>query len=620
MNHYELAKEILVLVGGSENIAQLNNCATRLRMNLKDESKIDLNKIKEIQGVLGAAKKSGQYQIIIGTDVANVCDEIRKMGQITESTAPNQKTKKLDALMDIFASIFTPVIPAITAAGMIKAILVICVLFGMNKESQVYIIFNFIADAGFYFLPVMLAFSSAKKLGCNPYLAVMMGGILLHPSFTKMVSTGDPVSFLGLPVKLVNYGSSVIPIILAVWLMVYVERFADKISPKPVKFFMKPTLTILIVAPIVLIVLGPLGSYVGTVIATVTDFLNSRVSWLVPMLMGAFMPLLVLTGMHWSFLPILMTSYSTYGYEAVMGPGSLVSNICQGAAAFCVALKTKDKQFKQQASSAGITALMGITEPAMYGVTIKYRKVLLSVMLGGGAGGFYAGLMGVVRYTSGTPGLLSLPIFIGDNPMNVIHALISCLIGFCITFVLTWFYGFKEPEIGGAVDLDKGKDTDTDTGKQVSKSKKIMIYSPVNGRKVKLSKVSDETFAKEIAGKGMAVEPADGRITAPFDGEVVTVFRTKHVIGLRSSEGVELMIHIGIDTVELDGKYFTAHVEDGDIVKAGDLLMEFDKQAIEAAGYETVVPVIVTNTGSYLDIITSEEGAVESGQPLFTVL
>ena len=336
------------------------------------------------------------------------------------------------------------------------------------------------------------------------------------------------------------------------------------------------------------------------------------------MLMGAFMPLLVLTGMHWSFLPILMTSYSTYGYEAVMGPGSLVSNICQGAAAFCVALKTKDRQFKQQASSAGITALMGITEPAMYGVTIKYRKVLLSVMLGGGAGGFYAGLMGVVRYTSGTPGLLSLPIFIGDNPMNVIHALISCLIGFCITFVLTWFYGFKEPETAGAVELDKG--TDTDTGKQVPKSKKIMIYSPVNGRKVKLSKVNDETFAKEIAGKGMAVEPADGRITAPFDGEVVTVFRTKHVIGLRSSEGVELMIHIGIDTVELEGKYFTAHVTDGDIVKTGDLLMEFDKQAIEAAGYETVVPVIVTNTGDYLDIITSEEGTVESGQPLFTVL
>lgn len=616
MNHYELAKEILEYAGGSENVTQLNNCATRLRMNFKDESKIDLNKIRQINGVLGAAKKSGQYQIIIGTDVSNVCDEMRKIGQIDESAVPMKKAGKLDTLMDIFASIFTPVIPAITAAGMIKAILVICVLLGMNKESQVYSILNFIADAGFYFLPVMLAFSSARKLGCNPYLAVMMGGILLHPNFAKMVSAGDPVFFLGLPVKLVNYGSSVIPIILAVWLMTYVERFADKISPKPVKFLMKPVLTILIVAPVVLIVLGPLGSYVGTVIAAVTDFLNSRVSWLVPMLMGAFMPLLVLTGMHWSFLPILMTSYTTYGYEAVMGPGSLVSNICQGAAALCVALKTKDRQFKQQASSAGITALMGITEPAMYGVTIKYKKVLLSVMLGGAAGGFYAGLMGVVRYTSGTPGLLSLPIFIGENPMNVIHALISCAIGFFITFALTWFYGFKELEIDVAGGLDKKNEAK----KQELKSKKIVIYSPVNGRKVNLSKVSDETFAKEIAGKGMAVEPADGRITAPFDGEVVTVFRTKHVIGLRSSEGVELMIHIGIDTVELEGKHFTAHVTDGDIVKTGDLLMEFDKQAIKAAGYETVVPVIVTNTGNYLDIIASEEGTVESGQPLFTVL
>jgi len=616
MNHYELAKEILEHTGGSENITQLNNCATRLRMNFKDESKIDLNKIKQINGVLGAAKKSGQYQIIIGTDVSNVCDEIRKMGQIDESAVPMKSAGKLDTLMDVFASIFTPVIPAITAAGMIKAILVICVLLGMNKESQVYSILNFIADAGFYFLPVMLAFSSARKLGCNPYLAVMMGGILLHPNFAKMVSAGDPVFFLGLPVKLVNYGSSVIPILLAVWMMTYVERFADKISPKPVKFLMKPVLTILIVAPVVLIVLGPLGSYVGTVIAAVTDFLNSRVSWLVPMLMGAFMPLLVLTGMHWSFLPILMTSYTTYGYEAVMGPGSLVSNICQGAAALCVAYKTKDRQFKQQASSAGITALMGITEPAMYGVTIKYKKVLLSVMLGGAAGGFYAGLMGVVRYTSGTPGLLSLPIFIGENPMNVIHALVSCAIGFCITFVLTWFYGFKELEMEG----DREKAKYSEAKEKGQKSKKIIVSSPVNGRKVNLSKVNDETFAKEIAGKGMAVEPADGKITAPFDGEVVTVFRTKHVIGLRSSEGVELMIHIGIDTVELEGKHFTAHVTDGDVVKTGDLLMEFDKQAIEAAGYETVVPVIVTNTGNYLDIIASEEGTVESGQPLFTVL
>lgn len=616
MNHRELAQAILEQVGGINNITQLVNCATRLRMNFKDESLVHLDQINKIPGVLGAVKKSGQYQIIIGTDVANVCNEIKAMGLNESPVNTGKKVGKIDALMDIFAAIFTPVIPAITAAGMIKAILVICVLLGMEKTSQIYVVLSFIADAGFYFLPIMLAVSSAKKLGCNPYLAAMVGGALLHPAFTQLVTAGEPVHIFGLPIKLINYGSSVIPIILAVWLMTYVERFADKVSPKAVKFFMKPTLTILIVVPIVLVVLGPLGSYIGTGIATITDFLNMHVSWLVPTLMGAFMPLLVLTGMHWSFLPVLMTSYTTYGYEAVMGPGSLVSNVCQGSAALSVSIKTKNKELKQLASSAGVTALMGITEPAMYGVTIKFKKILLSVMLGGGVGGFYAGLMGVVRYTSGTPGLLSIPIFIGENPMNVVHALIACAIGFVVTFAATWFYGFEEPTDSS----EKTETKETEAGEKASMVKKIVISSPVNGKKVDISKVKDETFAKEILGKGIAVESVDGKIAAPFDGEVATIFRTKHVIGLKSTEGVELLIHIGIDTVELEGKFFTPHVQDGDTFKKGDLLLEFDKKAIEEAGYETIIPVIVTNTSNYLEVLASNEGDVEMGQELLTIL
>lgn len=616
MNHRELAQAILEQVGGINNVTQLVNCATRLRMNFKDESLVHLDQINKIPGVLGAVKKSGQYQIIIGTDVANVCNEIKAMGLNESPVNTGKKVGKIDALMDIFAAIFTPVIPAITAAGMIKAILVICVLLGMEKTSQIYVVLSFIADAGFYFLPIMLAVSSAKKLGCNPYLAAMVGGALLHPAFTQLVTAGEPVHIFGLPIKLINYGSSVIPIILAVWLMTYVERFADKVSPKAVKFFMKPTLTILIVVPIVLVVLGPLGSYIGTGIATITDFLNMHVSWLVPTLMGAFMPLLVLTGMHWSFLPVLMTSYTTYGYEAVMGPGSLVSNVCQGSAALCVSIKTKNKELKQLASSAGVTALMGITEPAMYGVTIKFKKILLSVMLGGGVGGFYAGLMGVVRYTSGTPGLLSIPIFIGENPMNVVHALIACAIGFVVTFAATWFYGFEEPTDSS----EKTETKETEAGEKASMVKKIVISSPVNGKKVDISKVKDETFAKEILGKGIAVESVDGKIAAPFDGEVATIFRTKHVIGLKSTEGVELLIHIGIDTVELEGKFFTPHVQDGDTFKKGDLLLEFDKKAIEEAGYETIIPVIVTNTSNYLEVLASKEGDVEMGQELLTIL
>jgi len=617
MDNRKLAQDILQHVGGIKNITQLTNCATRLRMNFRNEKLVDLEALKKTEGVMDAFYKAGQYQIIIGTEVANVCAEIGKLGHITVSTGPSkQNSSKLDRLMDIFASIFTPVIPAITAAGMIKAILVVFVLLGMSKESQVYAILNFIADAGFYFLPVMLGFSTAKKLGSNPYLAAMLGGVLLHPNFKAMVTAGDPVSFLGLPVKLVNYSSSVIPIILAVWLMSYVERFADKISPKPIKFFTKPVLVVLIVAPVTLIVLGPLGSVIGTGISAAVGFLNTHVRWLVPMLMGAFMPLLVLTGMHWSFLPILLTSYSTYGYEAIMGPGSLVSNICQGAAALCVAIKSNNKELKQLASSAGITALMGITEPAMYGVTLKLKKPLIAVMIGGASGGLYAGIMGVVRYTSGTPGLLSLPIFIGENPMNIVHAVISCVIGFIVTFSLTWILGFEEP-------TDMGTEIIVDTEavkKESAINKKVDIYSPMKGQVIDISRVNDDSFANELTGKGIAIIPESGKVAAPFDGTVKMVFNTKHAIGLTSKEGIELLIHVGIDTVKLEGKYFNALVKQGDTIKKGELLLEFDKEAMQEAGYDCTTPIIVTNSADYLDVIGVEEGKVETGERIMTIL
>ncbi|QTL98990.1 PTS beta-glucoside transporter subunit EIIBCA [Iocasia frigidifontis] len=617
MDNRKLAKDILSYVGGINNIAQLANCATRLRMNFKDERLVDLEDLKKIDGVMDAIYKSGQYQIIIGTEVANVCEEMGKLGHISVSAEHSkQKGGKLERLMDILASIFTPVIPAITAAGMIKAILVIFVLLGMSKDSQVYSILSFVADAGFYFLPVMLGFSTAKKLGGNPYLAAMIGGILLHPGFKAMVTAGDPISFLGIPVKLVNYASSVIPIILAVWFMGYVERYADKISPKPIKFFTKPVLVILIVSPITLIVLGPLGSIIGTGIATVVGFLNTHVRWFVPTVMGAFMPLLVLTGMHWSFLPILLTSYSTYGYEAIMGPGSLVSNICQGAAALCVAIKSNNIKLKQLGYSSGITALMGITEPAMYGITLKLKKPLIAVMIGGASGGLYAGVMGVVRYTSGTPGLLSLPVFIGENPMNIVHAVISCIIGFIVTFILTWILGFEEPKDMGTENILGGESIKN----KLSLNRRIDIYSPMEGQIIDINKVDDDSFANEVTGKGVAIIPKTGKVVAPFDGTATMVFSTKHAIGLTSEEGIELLIHVGIDTMELEGKHFNTLVKKGDTIKKGDPLLEFDKEAIEKEGYECTTPIVVTNSDDYLDVVGVEEGKVETGELIMMIL
>ena len=489
---------------------------------------------------------------------------------------------------------------------MLKALLTVLTFFSLvSKESQTYYILNFIADATFYFLPILVGFSAATKLKCNPYLAAVIGAVLLHPNLSALNAAGDPVALFGIPVTLVNYASSVIPIILAVVLMKYVEPFADRISPKPIKFLSKPLITILIVAPVTLIVLGPLGYLVGTGIASIANFLNESIPWLVPTLMGAFMPLLVLTGMHWSFTPIILQSYASFGYEAVMGPGSFVSNICQGAASLAVAVKTKDKELKQIASSAGITALLGVTEPALFGVTLKQKKILYCVIIGGAVGGLYAGINGVVRYTSGTPGLLSFAIFIGENPMNIVNAFISTGIGVVITFALTFFMGSKEELKPQSVE---------------ALNKKIEISSPLTGEAVALSNVNDATFANEIMGKGIAIIPSEGKVTSPFNGRVLTAFITGHAIGLIDENGVELLIHVGIDTVRLDGKYFNMKVKDGDLVKKGDVLLEFDAEAIKAEGYDLITPVIVTNSKEFVNIKGLEKPNVTQDDMIIEIL
>ena len=312
MDYKQMAQEILRHVGGIENISFMTNCATRLRLNFKDESKVDLEAVKQVSGVVGAVKKAGQYQIIIGTDVGRVLNEINQLGTITgESSGQEKKESPVNRLMSVIAGIFAPIIPALTAGGMVKVVLTLLVFGGLvSKESQTYYVMNFIADAVFYFLPVLVAMSTASKLKCNMYLAGVIGAVLLHPNFVALTGAGEPVTFIGLPLTLISYGSSVIPAILAVWLMSVVEPLADRISPKPIKFLAKPLITLLVVSPVTLIVLGPLGYTIGTGIAAGADYLNQNVSWLVPTLMGAFMPLLVLTGMHWSFTPIIVQSYA----------------------------------------------------------------------------------------------------------------------------------------------------------------------------------------------------------------------------------------------------------------------------------------------------------------------
>ncbi|GEA32821.1 beta-glucoside-specific PTS transporter subunit IIABC [Clostridium diolis] len=605
MDYKQLSKDIIKNVGGVENVSALTHCATRLRFNLKDDNKAATDILKNTKGIMGVVNKGGQYQVIIGSDVANVYAEINKIASFDNDSSSEIKNDKgpVVKVLDTIAGIFTPIIPAITGAGMLKAVMALLVAFKViGNQTQVYSILNFMADAAFYFLPFLIANSAAKKFKCNPYMAMSIAAIILHPNFIGMVDAakkgGTGIYFLGLPVTLASYSSSVIPIILGVWFMSFVEPIADKVSPNAIKFFTKPLLTLLITGLVTLIVLGPIGIICGNGISGAIAFINTYARWLVPLIVGTFSPLLVMTGMHYGLIPIGINNLATAGFDIVVGPGMLGSNIAQGGAALAVALKTKSSELKQLASSAGITAVCGITEPAMYGVTLKLKRPLIAVMIGGGASGLFLGITGVGRYTAGSPGLLALPGYIGTEGFrNITLACIGAAIAFVVSFVATLIIGFE--------DIAEVKENDSKTEVAVDENDDVqdsIAYSPIEGKAVSLSKVNDPMFSEKMMGDGIAIIPKEGRVVSPVNGKVSAVFETKHAIGIISNEGAEILIHIGLDTVKLNGKFFEAKVKEGDSINIGDLLVKFNLEEIKKAGYDVITPIIITNTSKYREI------------------
>ena len=609
MDYKALAGEIIRLIGGTENIRQLTHCATRLRLEFYDRSKVDAKKIESLSGVISVVDKGGQFQIVIGNDVQTVFRAVK--AEMKEE--PGQSSRESDAaddgekpgivsrIISVISTTFTPVIPALIGGGMIKAVLSILVLFNLvNEASTTYSIVTFISDAPFYFMPVLLAYGAAMKFQCSPIMAMTLACALLHPTWTGIVSAGEAVTFFGIPVILVDYASSVVPVILSVWILSYVEKLAEKYSPSVIKFFLKPLLTMFISIPIALLIVGPLGNLLNDIVQAGADFLNARVSWLIPMLMGAFQPFLTLTGTAWAMTPIATSQISALGYEVVNGPGMLASNIAQGGATLAVAVKAKNKDLKQLASSSGFTAVMGITEPCLYGVLLKLKRPFVASMIGGAVGGIYAGISGLVRYSFVSPGLTAIPAFIGENPMNVVHAIITIIISFAAGFAAAWILGFKEDPVPA------------ETSAQNSASDEI-ITAPVAGRSAALSEVNDDVFSKEVLGKGAAILPSEGKVYAPADGTLTVFFETGHAVGMQTAGGAELLIHVGLDTVNLQGKYFTPKAKAGDQVKAGQLLLEVDLEAIKKEGYDTVIPIIVTNTPDYSSVLPASEGTVKAG-------
>ncbi|MEK4826863.1 beta-glucoside-specific PTS transporter subunit IIABC [Niallia sp. FSL W8-0951] len=624
MNYQDLAKVIIDKVGGEENVKSLTHCATRLRFNLKDDQKPDEKTLKSTPGIMGVVNKGGQYQVIIGSDVGNVYKEIISQTNIANDEAKSEGEDKRSAfakVIDTITGIFTPILPAITAAGMLKAVLSILVVFKvLTTESQSYQIINFMADAAFYFLPILLAVSSAQKFKANPFLAMMVGGILLHPNFVAMVNIakegGEAIKLMGLPISAVSYSSSVIPIILSVWFMSYIEPLADKVSPKAIKFFSKPMITIFIVGTASLVVLGPIGYLISDAISNGITALESVSPWIVPLLVGTFSPLLVATGTHYGLVPIGINNRMTTGYDTVIYPGMLASNVSQGAAAIGVGVKSKDSTIKQLAYSAGLTGLFGITEPALYGVNLRFKTPLYAAMIGGAAGGLFMGICRVRNFSGGSPGLLTLPSYIGDNTLSFFYyACIGAAISIVVTFIATLIL-YKDPV------AEEKEEADESTTKETPNLSigGATIVSPLQGNLHSLKYVDDGMFSEEILGQGVAIEPAEGTVLSPVNGIVSATFESKHAIGITSEYGVELLIHVGIDTVQLNGEGYEYFVEKGQEIQIGDKLIQFDLEGIKAKGYKVITPVVITNSAEVGDILIANEGPIHFGEEVIKVM
>ena len=619
------ADALLRAMGGKGNIVQLSHCLTRLRFYLRDRGCVNETAVNAVPEVSGTTWYGDQFQVIVGSEVDALCRALFAAGVPgDDAVRPSaRKRNPFSMVVDAITGCMTPLIPALTAAGMIKVVLALLAIFHLAEPSNsTYQVLHFIGDAAFYFMPFLIAANAAKVFKVNQALALIIAGVFLHPDFVSMIAGNSPISFIGLPVTKTSYAYSVIPVILMVWLMSYVEKFVDRITPHITKLILGPTLVTLISAPIALIVVGPLGAIIGSELAVAITFLSDKIGFLIVGILAAAFPLIVMTGMHHALTPVGLNEIATDGSDGLIYVAQTCSNVAQGGAALAVALKSKNRDLKQLAGASGLSALMGITEPAMYGVTLKLRHPMTAAAIAAGIGGIVGGILQVSLYIP-QASILSIPSFIGEHDMtNLLYGTIMIGVSFAASFILTLVFGFEDPVTvteAEAVPLCQPAETPPVNTTAAVQNK---ILSPMAGRIVALENVPSKVFSERLAGDGVAILPTDGRVFAPANGTVLALLDTRHGIGLVTESGVELLIHIGLETLNLKGQYFTAHVQMGDKVKQGDLLIEFDKSAIEGAGYNLVTPVVVTNIRHYREVVPllRENDEVTVGAPLMTVM
>ena len=603
----QLAEQIVKLVGGKENVNSLIHCVTRLRFKLKDESKADDNAIKNLKGVMGVAHSSGQYQVIIGNNVANIYDQVMPLLGLSTKDSSSESDEKegnwFSKVVTVISSLFMPLLGIMTAAGMLKGLLVLFTVLGWLKTtSGTYLILNAAGDAFFYFLPIVLGFTAAKTFHVNQFVGAITGAALVYPSIVAATTAHKMITFLGIPVHLITYSQSMLPVVFAVWAMSYLEKVTKRYIPSAVKNLFVPLIDIVIIVPLTFIIVGPVMQTVSQWLSTASLWIYGIAPIIAGFIIGGLWQAAVIVGLHWAFGTVCMNNLMTNRFDPLNGI-MYCTIFGQIGAALAMGLKAKDKSFKEVALPSALSGFFGITEPIIYGVTLPHKKSFLFASIGSAFGGTIAAVCHAGAYTWPTGGVFALPAFINPKGINIqfIGLLLSVVVAFVISFVLTLIWG---DVVVPSVDNTKS---------QVKKVefKDEAIYSPVTGKVVALKNVKDDVFSTGTIGKGIAIQPDNGEIYAPFDGEIISVFPTKHAIGLKSKNGVELLIHIGIDTVNLKGKGFDSLVKAGDQVKKGQLIEKVDLDQIKQAGYDTIIPIIVTNSNNFDEIIPEEQEGKE---------
>lgn len=630
MKYEQLAKDIIANVGGKENVNSVVHCVTRLRFKLKDEKKANTEVLKNMDGVVTVMKSGGQYQVVIGNHVPDVYKAVAAEGgfgseQPVEADS-GEKGSLFNRFIDMISGIFTPILGVLAASGMIKGFNALFVAIGwLDDQGGTYQILNAIGDALFFFLPILLGYTAMKKFGGTPFLGMVIAMALVYPALEAIPSSAEPlytlftgtmfesnvyIEFFGIPVILMTYSMSVIPIIVSAFFAAKLERFFARVIPDVVKVFLVPMFTLLIIIPVTFIVIGPIATWASQLLGQATTSIYELSPVIAGAFIGGFWLVFVMFGLHWGLVPIGINNFASQGWDPILAL-IFVHSFALAGAILAIWIKTKNSNTKTLSAPAFISALFGVTEPGMYGIALPLKKPFIFTLISSAIGGAMLGIFGTVGYEMGGLGVFQIPSFISPEgiDMGLIGAIIAMVVGMILAFVLTYLFG----------GINKKQEETTET--KVNKVENVTsesIVSPLTGEVVALAEIKDAAFASGALGKGAAIEPTEGKLFAPVSGTVSALFPTGHAIGITSDDGAEILIHIGLDTVQLEGKYFTAHTAQGNRVEKGQLLIEFDANAIKEAGFDLTTPVVVTNQDIY-EITVVQATAVTSQDPLLHV-